>query len=79
MYAHLLTCFPGWTWEYIDANMTIPRLKEITAYQKQNPPTHVMIAAYLGIGAEESGTAGSSGYDENGQSLFDLFPTTSAG
>lgn len=53
--------------------MTIPRLKEITAYQKHNPPIHVMIAAYLGIGAKDAGSA-DSGYDENGQSLFDLFP-----
>ena len=22
--AHLLTCFPGWTWEYLDTNMTTP-------------------------------------------------------
>ncbi|MEW6563317.1 MAG: hypothetical protein AB1400_08830 [Pseudomonadota bacterium] len=30
--------------------MTIPRLKEMTAYWRQNPPLHLMVAAYFGAG-----------------------------
>lgn len=49
--------------------MTIPRLKSITTYQQENPPIHILIAAYLGVGKAKSAET-----DENGQSLFDLFP-----
>lgn len=49
--------------------MTIPRLKAITEYQQENPPIHVMIAAYLGAGKAQA-----SETNEDGQSLFELFP-----
>jgi hypothetical protein len=71
LYAHLLTCFPGWTYEYIDDHMTIPRVLEINAYQAKCPPLHIMVAGYLGIGSKSSKP---SETDENGQSLFDLMP-----
>lgn len=29
--------------------MTIPRLMEMLAYWKDNPPVHVMVAAYFGL------------------------------
>ena len=29
--------------------MTIPRLKDMTAYWARNPPLHLMVAAYLGV------------------------------
>jgi hypothetical protein len=72
LYAHLLACFPGWTWEYIDEQMTIPRLEAITAYQREFPPQHVLIAAYLGAGKK----AKTSEFTEDGQSVFDVFPRT---
>jgi hypothetical protein len=63
--------------------MTLPRLQAITKYQKQFPPVHVLVAAYMGAGRyrEGSGSGGieqskNSGLDENGESLFDLFPRT---
>ncbi len=75
-----MTCFPGWTWEYIDDHMTIPRMTAINKYQSSHPPIHVMIAAYLGIKTDASSSEGGSfgvaeGYNEDGQSLFDLFPS----
>ena len=39
----------GWTWEYVDEYMTLPRLREITDYWEYQPPVHLLIARYLGI------------------------------
>lgn len=50
--------------------MTLPRVKEINAYQKHSPPVHIMVAAYMGVGK----SSGPKEVDENGQSLFDLVP-----
>ena len=44
--------FPGWTWEYIDQNMTLPRLEDLNRYWAQYPPMHRLVAAYLGFGKE---------------------------
>lgn len=41
----------GWTWEYIDQNMTLPRLQSMNRYWKKFPPMHVLVAGYLGVGA----------------------------
>jgi len=43
----LATCF-GWTWEYIDEHMTLPRLDAMKDYWNDNPPLHQLVAAYLG-------------------------------
>ncbi len=53
--------------------MTIPRLKEITQYQNSNPPLHMMIAAYFGIGNKD-GSNTQSGTDDQDNSLFDVLP-----
>lgn len=71
LYAHLMTCFPGWTYEYIDDHMTIPRVLEINGYQKKHPALHIMVAGYIGAG---STSAKPAEIDENGQSLFDVAP-----
>lgn len=44
--------FTGWTWEYIDENMTLPRLYAIYRHWERRPPTHWMIAAYFGLDKE---------------------------
>ena len=60
--------------------MTIPRLKEIFKFQKANPPQHILlnaIAKYCGILPKEdisTFNGNSSELDENGNSLFDMFP-----
>ncbi len=43
-----MTCFPGWTWEYVEDNMTLPRLKTMNAYWKQNPPLHQLVKNFMG-------------------------------
>lgn len=54
VYAHLITV-TGWTWEYIDENMTLPRLAGLSAYWESHPPTHIIAAAYAGIEPKEKG------------------------
>jgi hypothetical protein len=34
----------GWLWEYIDENMTLPRLEEMTKYWDTFPPIHISVA-----------------------------------
>jgi hypothetical protein len=47
IYAHLSSCC-GWTYDYIDNNMTMSRLVEYQAYFAKHPPTHQLVAAYMG-------------------------------
>lgn len=72
----MLTCFPGWTWEYIDDHMTLPRLAAITKFQDKNPPLHWLVAAHMGVHEHQAKAANKSGIDEHGNSLLDLFPVT---
>jgi hypothetical protein len=39
----------GWTWEYIDENMTIPRLNTVHTHWEYAPPVHMMIASFFGL------------------------------
>jgi hypothetical protein len=43
----------GWTWDYVAEHMDLVRLAALTDYWKGHPPTHVMVAAYFGIGPEK--------------------------
>lgn len=46
----------GWTWEYVDEEMTIPRIMGFRAVWKQTPPLRVALAALLkgfGGGSDE--------------------------
>lgn len=38
----------GWTWEYIDESMDIPRLTALNRYWAASPPIHTMLAAFFG-------------------------------
>jgi len=50
-----MTCF-GWTWEYIEDNVDLIRLKAINDYQRENPPIHQLVAAYMGVGESNNNT-----------------------
>jgi hypothetical protein len=52
LYAHLSACL-GWTYDYIDNNMTLSRLNEYRGYWKTHPPTHQLVAAYMGYEAKD--------------------------
>lgn len=53
VYTALCQAF-GWTWEYVDESMTLPRFREITEYWIHQPPVHVLVARYLGIPSKSS-------------------------
>lgn len=43
----------GWTWEYIDKSMTLPRWESMCEYWKNNPPQHMLMAIYIGYKPEK--------------------------
>lgn len=51
LYAHLIAC-TGYTWEYIENNMDLPRLASMNAYWAKHPPLHLMIQHFMGIEAK---------------------------
>jgi len=40
--------FPGWTWEYIDDHMTMPRFNAMQRYWSKHPPLHILAAGMAG-------------------------------
>lgn len=48
LYAHLIAC-TGWTWEYIENHVDIPRLTSMNDYWAKHPPLHVMVQWFMGI------------------------------
>jgi hypothetical protein len=48
IYAHLSAC-TGWTPKQIDEETTLNDIIALNKYYEDHPPTHTMIAAYLGI------------------------------
>ena len=39
----------GWTYEYIDEFVTLPRLAALDAHWAKHPPVHMSVAAFAGI------------------------------
>jgi hypothetical protein len=39
----------GWTWEYIDEYLTLPRLNALWEHWSSKPPVHVTAALFAGI------------------------------
>lgn len=59
-----MMAFPGWTWEYIDEWMTLPRLYAIFKYWGESrPPVHWMVAGFLGVKRKPSAQDGQSDPD----------------
>lgn len=57
----------GWTWEYIDESMDIPRLQAINSHWLDSPPVHVMLARFLGYEKKPPPQAESDPDDELAQ------------
>ena len=53
MIAHVCAS-TGWTWEYVAADIDLVRLGHLSEYWKQHPPTHVLVAAYMGVGEKSA-------------------------
>lgn len=43
----------GWTWDYVADEIDIDQIIALNKYYAENPPTHLMIKAYLGIGEKK--------------------------
>lgn len=56
IYVDLLMAFPGWTWEYVDRNITLHQLNAIYARWEVFPPIHCMVAQYFGLGKSKDAT-----------------------
>jgi len=46
--AHVCTC-TGWSWDYAEETLTVPRLLALNAYWRSHPPAHLLLAAWLGV------------------------------
>ena len=73
MYAHLATSL-GWTWQYIRRHVNIPMVESLNKYWEGCPPTHIMVAAYLGIKPKKE--ASQINTDESIKELLEMFPST---
>ncbi len=80
---HLIASF-GWTWEYIDDHMTIPRMTAINRLQENRPPQYIalddlrrMMAGYMDVKLDRAAPAAQdgvpTGYGADGTTLFDMF------
>lgn len=46
----------GWTWDYVEDNITMPRLRALHEEWRRCPPLPIMVAAWLGIMPREEST-----------------------
>ena len=46
----------GWTWDYVEETLTIPRLKALYGEWRVNPPLPIIVAAFLGVKPKEEGS-----------------------
>ena len=49
----LIICETGWTWEYVDERMTLPRFRDLIDHWKTAPPLRVALGAFMGAGKKE--------------------------
>lgn len=47
----------GWTWEYVDDNMTLPRYYEISKQWEKWPPMHLAVLSYMGYADKDASTS----------------------
>lgn len=64
----------GWTWEYIDAQMDLPRLFAMDKFWRRHPPLRDMVQAYLGIKIEpEKESAGHENTEKDLEEFTQMF------
>ena len=37
----------GWTWDYVESTLTVPRLKNLQEEWRRHPPVPLLLAAWL--------------------------------
>lgn len=52
IYARVITA-TGWTWDYIDEYLTLPRLNALGKHWQDFPPVNETVAAFVGIKPEK--------------------------
>lgn len=64
----------GWGWEQARSELDIPRLKALTAYWQQYPPTHVLVKGFAGYKPASPAGSGERDFVNTGTSdiLSDL-------
>jgi hypothetical protein len=60
----------GWTYEYVENEMTLPRLKEFVEYWRTSPPAHETLRIILKVLGVEENQAPAS--EEEGEEEGDL-------
>jgi hypothetical protein len=50
-YAYVIAA-TGWTWDYVDEWLTVPRLRALNRHWAKYPPVHVTAAIFAGAGSE---------------------------
>lgn len=61
----LINSFPGWTWEYVEDHITVPRLNKIIEYwTTKQPSLAASMAAMIGFKPKGSNTEVQSGIEE---------------
>ena len=43
----------GWTWDYVADEVGIDQIISLNKYYEENPPLHLMVKAFLGIGGKK--------------------------
>lgn len=66
----------GWTWEQVRQEMTLPRLRTMQRLWARHPPTHILVAGYLGYkpDADDPAPAAKDETTQDLGELFQLFP-----
>jgi len=65
----------GWTWDYVETEIDIPRLLALNEYWRQYPPLQVMVAAFMGYKAPPK-ASGAVNDPAEVQQLFSMFNST---
>jgi len=60
----------GWTWHYVDEQLTLSELFALYAHWNRSPTVRTMVAGYLGVEKKSVGSSDKSNLGE----LLDMFP-----
>jgi hypothetical protein len=60
----------GWTWEYIDDNMTLPRMEALNQYWVDNPPLHLLVRGLVGYKPPAGGSEADRGSADELVAIF---------
>lgn len=68
--SHVVAC-TGWTWDTVLTELDLPRLNALNLYWDSHPPTHILIAAYMGVKPKQAAVSNQTNQDSSLDSLGD--------